>query len=345
MRRQISLFILTLFWAQSLVAQDPVFSQFYAAPLQLNPAFAGTTLAPRVTANYRSQWLNWAGGAAYSTYAVSYEQSVEGLNSGFGFTVMGDDAGQGIYQSTRASAIYGYQVKMREDVAIKFGLELGMIQTTLDWDRLIFVDQLDPINGSRDPAGNPYETAETRPDNLNKVVADVAVGALIYGGPAYFGISAKHLNSPDQSLLEINQNLSAGLPVRLTIQGGAEFPLKGGNKRWSPSFISPNLLYIKQGDFGQVTGGAYVGLGNLFWGGWYRHGFANGDAAIALVGVKEGVFRFGYSFDMTLSGLNNARGGTGGSHEISLTINFDDSKALQRKRKRSRYNDCFKMFH
>lgn len=345
MIRQLSLFILICGWAQVAWAQDPVFSQFYAAPLQLNPAFAGTTLAPRVTANYRSQWLNWAGGAAYSTYAVAYEQSVEGLNSGFGFTVMGDDAGQGIYKTTRASAIYGYQVRMTETAAIKFGIELGMIQSTLDWDRLIFVDQLDPINGGTDPSGNPYESAEVRPDNLNKIVADASIGALIYGGPVYFGFSAKHLNSPDQSLLEINQNLSAGLPVRLTIQGGAEFPIKGGNKRWSPSFISPNLLFIKQGDFGQITGGAYVGLESLFGGLWYRHGFANGDAAIAMVGLKQGVFRFGYSFDMTLSGLSNARGGTGGSHEISLTINFDDSELLKKKRKASRYNDCFKMFH
>ena len=344
MRRQISLLFFISLFIQIAQAQDPVFSQFYAAPLQLNPAFAGTTLAPRITANYRSQWLHWAGGAAYSTYGVSYEQSVEGLNSGFGITLMGDDAGQGIYQTTRASAIYGYQVKMQDRFAVKFGLEVGMIQSTLDWDRLIFVDQLDPINGSRDPSGAPYETQEQRPENLNKVVFDVAAGALIYGGPAYFGISAKHLNSPDQSLLEINQNLSAGLPIRLTIQGGAEFPLRGGNKRWSPTFISPNLLFIKQGDFGQMTGGAYVGLGYLFTGLWYRHGFSNGDAAIALIGLKQGVFRFGYSYDMTISGLSNARGGTGGSHEISVTINFDDSKVLQRKRRRSRYNDCFKMF-
>ena len=37
-------------------AQDPAFSQFYANPLYLNPAFAGTNDCPRVNLNYRDQW-------------------------------------------------------------------------------------------------------------------------------------------------------------------------------------------------------------------------------------------------------------------------------------------------
>ena len=50
-------------------AQDPVFSQFYATPMQLNPAFAGTTYAPRITLNYRNQWPSWPN--AYTTYAFN----------------------------------------------------------------------------------------------------------------------------------------------------------------------------------------------------------------------------------------------------------------------------------
>src|SRR5260370_7748782 len=40
----------------TVTAQDPQFSQFYAAPLYLNPAFAGATGQARVGANYRNQW-------------------------------------------------------------------------------------------------------------------------------------------------------------------------------------------------------------------------------------------------------------------------------------------------
>ncbi|MFT5922039.1 MAG: hypothetical protein ACI8TS_001371, partial [Flavobacteriales bacterium] len=37
-------------------AQDPEFTQFYANPLYLNPAFAGTARCPRLVMNYRNQW-------------------------------------------------------------------------------------------------------------------------------------------------------------------------------------------------------------------------------------------------------------------------------------------------
>ena len=48
-----------------------MFSQFYASPMQLNPAFAGVSAAPRVTANYRSQHTSYP--SAYQTLAVSLE--------------------------------------------------------------------------------------------------------------------------------------------------------------------------------------------------------------------------------------------------------------------------------
>jgi hypothetical protein len=40
----------------SVTAQDPQYSQFYAAPLYLNPAFAGATGQNRIGINYRNQW-------------------------------------------------------------------------------------------------------------------------------------------------------------------------------------------------------------------------------------------------------------------------------------------------
>ena len=39
-----------------LSAQDPQFSQFYAAFLHLNPAFAGANNRGRAEVNYRNQW-------------------------------------------------------------------------------------------------------------------------------------------------------------------------------------------------------------------------------------------------------------------------------------------------
>lgn len=73
MLRQILLFILLsiFFSINEVKAQDPVFTQFYAAPLQLNPAFAGNTYAPFITVNYRNQWSGFNSFKTYVTYAAS----------------------------------------------------------------------------------------------------------------------------------------------------------------------------------------------------------------------------------------------------------------------------------
>lgn len=337
------LFVLILIQT-GLRAQDPVFSQFFAAPLQLNPAFTGTNFAPRITFNYRNQYAAWLGGSAYSTYSVAYEQPIEAMNSGFGLMLLGDSAGQGIYKTNRASAFYSYKIRMNDDFAVKFGVQAGLIQTRLNWERLIFGDQIDPINGPVGPDGSVIPSNEDRPESLNKTSFDVSAGMLIYSGPLYGGVSIKHLSTPDESLLQVNENLSAGLPTRTTVHMGAEIPLLRGNNLSAPSFISPNLMFIKQGEFGQIMGGSYAGFGKIFAGLWYRHTFSNPDAVIVMFGYREGVLRIGYSYDQTISRLASAPGGTGGTHEISVTINFEDSYELKRKRRSARYNDCLNMF-
>lgn len=71
-RQTFFILLVTLMWSFSLQAQDPIYSQYYAAPIQLNPAFAGNTYTPHIAINYRNQWpsLN----QAYVSYSVSYSQ-------------------------------------------------------------------------------------------------------------------------------------------------------------------------------------------------------------------------------------------------------------------------------
>ena len=131
-----------------------------------------------------------------------------------------------------------------------------------------------------------------------------------------------------------------GLPLKVSLHGGAQFIVKEGNNRNPASFISPNILFLKQGDQGQLNVGAYYSLGLVFAGDWYRHAFGNGDAAIAMVGVSYDIVKIGYSYDFTVSSLSP----TGGSHEISFVLNLDNSETLSKRRRANRYNDCFKIF-
>lgn len=341
MRNKLVAFVfLMVFLGNAALAQDPVFSQFFASPVFTNPAFSGVTLTPKISLVYRNQWhgLN----DAYQTFGVSYDQSLEAYNSGFGAMALMDREGEGIYQTARFSGLYGYKLNFNHDWTIRFGVEAGFFQKTIDWNRLIFTDQLNPITGQTDPLGNPGITEEIQPGDLQHAALDVSAGILLYNSNFYVGLSVKHLNSPNQSLLAINDNLNIGLPYLISFQAGTEITLDGRNNQKSRAFISPNLLVIKQGPFGQADVGAYFGLGQFFAGAWYRNGFENPDAAIFLAGFREGILRVGYSFDFTLSRL--AVWNPGGTHEISITLNFDDSQQQKRRRKAARINDCFQIF-
>ncbi len=324
-----------LFLGISAQAQDPIYSQYYAAPLQLNPAFAGNTLAPFITINYRNQWSSIP--TAYQTYSVSYSQFFEEPNVGVGFMATADDAGEGLITTNHFHGFFAYRLQVNRDFFLKLGVEAGFMQTTLDWNRYIFYDQIDPIDGPTDPSGMPFPSDEIPPNELNKSILDISTGILAYSRRFYGGFTLKHINTPDDSFLNINDNLNAGYPMRAAIHGGLQLPIGEGSRRGNQPFISPNILYTWQRDFAQLNIGAYASLGPIFAGAWFRNANNNGDAAILLAGFQRGILKVGYSYDFTISQALNTT--TGGSHEISVILNFDANQ-----RRKQDYNDCLELF-
>jgi type IX secretion system PorP/SprF family membrane protein len=325
-----------------LHAQDAVFSQYYATPVVLNPAFTGMTFSPRIASSYRYQWpgLQDYKSTAYSTYSVSYDQFAPVFNSGFGIQAVSDNSGGGLLRTNTLSVSYSYLAQMKSDLQIKLGMNAGFRQSKADWNKLIFLDQIDPIRGAYDNAGILNPTNEIRPDNLTKTVFDVGAGLLVNSENYYGGFALHHLTTPNESIISYNQSFSQGLPLRMTLQAGAYFTVKKGNKRQKGSFISPSVLFVKQGDQGQIISGAYYSIGPVFAGAWYRYAFGNSDAAIGMAGFQYDILKIGYSYDYTLSALAP----TGGTHEISLILNFDENENRKRSRFNQRYNDCFKIF-
>ncbi len=328
----IPIYILFHFCAD-LSAQDPIYSQFYAAPLQLNPAFAGNAFAPFIAVNYRSQFSAFNGGAAYSTYSVSYDQFLEGLNSGIGISIMNDDAGQGIYKKTYASVDYSYKIKINENLNAKMGIQAGLIQSNLDWTRLIFSDQLDAQTGPYNNDGSTRPSQETKPQNNSNSNFDVSTGFLVYGTKFYGGFTAKHLTTPYIGFKSSNAGL-IGIPIQFNVHAGYEFTLSEATRSKPSSYVTPNIMVVKQADFTQIVGGAYTGIGPVFAGAWMRYS-GGPESVIALIGFRQDYFKIGYSYDYTISGLS---GKTGGTHEISFTVNLDPFRS------KFDINDCFQMF-
>ena len=55
MKKYLIIAVLTIICSQAQ-AQDPTFTQFYANPVYLNPALAGSHGCPRLSSNYRNEW-------------------------------------------------------------------------------------------------------------------------------------------------------------------------------------------------------------------------------------------------------------------------------------------------
>ena len=327
--------------AGSALAQDPVLSQFYAAPTLLNPALAGMTRAPSFHVNHRSQNVAFAGSVPYQTYAAGYGQFVPRLNSGFGVSLLADDAGDGIVATYAATAYYAYQVRLSDERVLRLGLSAGLQQRRLDWDRLIFFDQLDPVTGARDESGVLNPTQETRPGDLSVLFPDFGAGVLYAGPRVYGGVTVDHLTTPDDRIVNRGPDgFYRGYPLRVSLHAGAQLPLDGdaANPR---AYVTPNVLYTHQGPHDQINLGAYAAVGPLLGGLWFRHGFGNGDAVIGSVGVAWGMYQVGYSYDLTVSALAPA---TAGSHEVSLRVNLEDAPWIRDRRQRERYNDCLRLF-
>ena len=289
-------------------AQDPEFTQFYANPLYLNPAMAGTHRCPRFVSNYRNQWPAISG--TFVTYSASYDQHVDVLSGGLGVLVTQDRAGEGTLNTLNASLIYSYHLAVTKSFSIKVGFQGTYHQKSVDWNKLNFGDMIDAKFGFIN------KTQEVQPSTTVSSV-DFSAGILGYSKSFFLGGAVHHILEPNESFYTAGKS---PLPMKFTGHAGAVIPIgapqRGRGKGTPQSSISPNVLFRMQKDFQQLNLGVYVTKGPIVGGLWYR----NSDSFILLVGVQQGFFKFGYSYDVTVSKLSNA---TAGSHEISLALLFD----------------------
>lgn len=290
--------LLSLMTLSTAKAQDAEFTQFYANPLYLNPALAGSNICPRVCINYRNQWPAISG--TYVTTSASVDRFVYGIKSGIGILVTSDQAGGGTLKTNNFSAIYSKQIRITREFAINAGFQGTYGEKSIDWSKLTFGDQID------DRRGFIHATKEMQ-GRSKKSFADFSAGLVGFSKRFFVGAAVHHLTQPDEGLIG-----NSKLPVKFTGHAGAVIPVGGKD---SEASISPNVLYQQQQDFRQLNLGVYFTKGALVGGLWYR----NQDSFIVLLGIQKGIFKAGYSYDVTVSKLTNA---TAGSHELSIGFNF-----------------------
>lgn len=310
-----------------LSAQDTQFTQFYAAPTYLNPAFAGTTPQSRLSANYRNQWP--AIPRSWVSYNFAYDQYVPEINSGFGFIATHDRAGSGALRGNNIAFQYAYEIKLTRQAALRPAIQFGYGNRNLNFNDLTFGDQL-----IRNNAATSLEEPNFEPISF----FDVGTGALLFHPKYWLGVAIHHLNQPNESIYPDRMGL---LPVKYSVHGGYRINTGGGMYKRRGNDLVFAFNYKQQADFNQLDLGAYLELDPLVIGLWYRgipvfkqngYGYLNQDAVAVTVGIASDYFRFGYSYDLTISQFNVAS--SAGAHEISIGYEWASVKNARLAKKR-----------
>ncbi len=322
--RRILTYILPLLISVRAYAQDPQFSQFYASPVYINPAFAGSSKVGRLVLNTRNQWPSVSG--SFTTVNASYDEHFEAINGGIGIQAHYDEQGTGTLRTVGANIAYSYQIPVSRKFTMRLALQAGFLQKSVDFTKLLWRSQLG-INGYTKP-----EDAEPLIDKEGQVnITNFAAGLLGYTKNFYFGIATHNIFQPNQAF--INKVVEAPIYRKYTGHVGFVVPIIESRVKGRSSYLYPNVIYMQQGFNGntvsQLNVGMYISKGTIVGGLYVRQTNVNTDAIIAIVGLRTEKVKIGFSYDGTVS---TARAGAANSYEVSLA--FELRKKVRRRNPR-----------
>lgn len=335
--KNIKLFVFacSIFLVQSEIeAQDANFSQFYSAPVQMNPALTGVFAGEfRLVTNYRTQYYSVLGDQSYKTIAASIDARRKvGRDDyfSFGLAVLKDQVGQSDFSKLRAVLSGSYLKHLgggryrSSDQFLVGGFQLGVGQWSFDPENLWFNEQF-LIDGQNSRIDQTLSNGET---NLNNFETDMFVdfnaGLLYYNvfdenNSFHIGGAMHHINEPNVAFFQDVDNLHS----RWSAQAGGELSVT------REVSLLPAVAVMSQGSSFQTIGGMSLRYNNHDWrevairaGLWGRLSNQGEDKmgmdAIVVSAILEVErFQFGLSYDITVSDLSSANNSRG-AFELSV---------------------------
>jgi type IX secretion system PorP/SprF family membrane protein len=318
MKKILYTLLIVFFAVENCQSQDPHYSQFFASPLSINPAFTGKFNGNyRVIGNYRNQWPELNNAFITTTGSIDFHilQNKITYNDtwGVGLSALSDNSANGAVKFNYLSLSTAYHKGLDEDGNHQLGI--GIMATyanmLINTSNLIFEDQLTP-RGFTDPT-------KDFPQNSSLESSYLGVNAgILYNGSTnernnfYLGVSMYHINRPQQYFTGTSFNLNS----RININTGTYFPVG--------EMLTLHLsgLYSSQGGaYETLLGGALQVLTSkndengisIYAGSWLRLN----DAFIPYFGLEFSNARLGISYDINTSQLKTSSLAKGGL-EISL---------------------------
>lgn len=309
--------ILLLFVAGNCSAQqDAQYSQYIFNGIYINPAYAGYRERININASYRNQWTG------IEDAPKSFSLAADALlpNERVGLSLILNAEQLGAQKNMAAFANYAYRLPLNEEGTTKlaFGIGVGVRQSSLNGDMLKPKD----LGDNFIPSGT-----------VKQILPDMNAGMFFSTPNMYLGASVNNLIA--KYILD-KKSLDFNFPTprpHYFLTGGALIPIEEFVIDFKPFFLikddikGPTVLDINA--FFLFKQKIWLGVG-------YRTGIKIYDKPAlqgelsnnnALIGMTEIFinqrFRFGYSYDHSMS---NLAGYAGSTHEISLSWNFFTQK-------------------
>jgi len=359
MKKNIKLILLSICFPFGLMAQELINSQFYLNRVNTNPAFVGELSGSRINLNSRMQWRNVPSDpnrvfGNFTVANVSFDKPLcsFGQNAGIGIRASQENHGQAGLQTSAAYGAYSYSLrfstlrgrsklsKLKSTLSsVRFGLEFGFLQRSVNNGNLIYSDQIDPVRGVVAPSANSNLPL------VSKLSFNSTAGLIISWNltkyrstpfkKLYTGYAVHNLLMPSVNI--ISSNSDERLARRHTLHTTAMFDNKWpvalllhGRYMWLESYkTNVTDIFVN----GVKNGGARASIHPTLGVGLRIASTSftkNSHAMLAAMG-----FTWGNGNQFMISGDMNAGGFSNGSvstWELSLIFNFENGCKSNRSR-------------
>ena len=211
----------------------------------------------------------------------------------------------GAFRRMSFSGTYAIHLPVSETHNLSFGTKLGLSNNAFLQDRATVLSSMPGYSGTFED-DQVYNDFIANQSNMNFM--DIGVGLYFYSKDLFVGVSADNLTRDMVAFGSGTANFDPRIHTNFT--AGYKFPLND-NLTLMPSALVKMVTKAPL----SIEGTLQLEYKEWLWfGASYRHG----DAAVVMLGASlSEKFKFGYSFDFSLTPFNKY---TSGGHEIVLGL-------------------------
>ena len=308
-------------------AQDVIFSQNFLVPETLNTSFTGAIRSSKLGSVHKSQWHTTT--FKSNSSFVYFDTWHEGYKMGLGVSFLNQTESGSNYTFNQINFNYSMAFQLNDTWFFRPSISAGFGMKNYGFQNTLLEDQINLNN-------NSINTSSIDPIVLRtqRNFFDFSSSILFNNDDSWIGLTLRHLNKPNISLTD-----SGNIPLDIFISVHTKYylPFLENYRTW---FANKSKIYVLSNFMMQGNTNRFdLGLQYIFDD---QFSFGLTAATVPLknqntssilssvstfAGIKWQGFRFGYSYDFNTTKLNF----TGGTHEFSVTYDFNiNIRALNR---------------